>query len=166
MKNMYLAGLALIVSMSAVACAAQPGEGEEGSTHGHLKPAPNPNPGPAPAPEPPAPDPTPGPLCSPLAGPGGGPGIGLANPASVYCEAQGGNTDDESCTFADGTSCEQWAFYRGECGEAHSFCNQNGGQVSTKTENQGGFTATFAVCTLPSGVSCNEQDFAATCICE
>ncbi|MBG0771203.1 MAG: DUF333 domain-containing protein [Anaerolineaceae bacterium] len=49
---------------------------------------------------------------------------GLANPASVYCEEQGGTLDirDEDggqvgyCIFADGSECEEWAFYRGECG--------------------------------------------------
>ena len=48
---------------------------------------------------------------------------GLANPASVYCEEQGGTVDirtDESgsqigyCLFSDGSEVEEWAFYRGE----------------------------------------------------
>ena len=47
----------------------------------------------------------------------------LANPASVYCEQQGGTVDirtDESggqigyCVFSDGTEVEEWAYYRGE----------------------------------------------------
>jgi uncharacterized protein len=47
----------------------------------------------------------------------------LANPASVYCEQQGGTVDirtDDSggqigyCVFADGTEVEEWAYYRGE----------------------------------------------------
>ena len=45
---------------------------------------------------------------------------GLANPASVYCEEQGGTVDirtDESgsqigyCLFSDGSEVEEWAFY-------------------------------------------------------
>jgi putative hemolysin len=50
---------------------------------------------------------------------------GLPNPASVYCE-QNGNTleirtaDDGSqngiCIFPDGSTCDEWAYYRGECG--------------------------------------------------
>ena len=48
---------------------------------------------------------------------------GLANPASVYCEERGGSVDirdtDEGevgyCVFADGSECEEWSFYRGEC---------------------------------------------------
>jgi len=50
--------------------------------------------------------------------------VGLANPASVYCEEQGGTleirtADDGSqtgvCVFEDGSECEEWAFFRGEC---------------------------------------------------
>jgi putative hemolysin len=50
---------------------------------------------------------------------------GPANPASVYCQEQGYvlemRTDADSgtygvCIFPDGSECEEWAFYRGECG--------------------------------------------------
>jgi putative hemolysin len=50
---------------------------------------------------------------------------GLANPASVYCEEQGYRlemrTDADGgiygvCVFPDGSECEEWAFFRGECG--------------------------------------------------
>ncbi|MFA6215502.1 MAG: DUF333 domain-containing protein [Patescibacteria group bacterium] len=49
---------------------------------------------------------------------------GLANPASVYCKDHGGNSqivtaDDGSqsgvCVFADGSKCDEWAYFRGEC---------------------------------------------------
>lgn len=52
------------------------------------------------------------------------PTTGLANPASVYCEEQGyvlemrTNADGGTygvCIFLDGSECEEWAFYRGEC---------------------------------------------------
>ena len=48
----------------------------------------------------------------------------MANPASVYCEQQGGvveiRTDAQGgqsgvCVFADGSECDEWAFFRGEC---------------------------------------------------
>jgi putative hemolysin len=42
--------------------------------------------------------------------------IGLANPAATHCVELGHSLVDEQCVFSDGTSCEQWAFYRGECG--------------------------------------------------
>ena len=50
--------------------------------------------------------------------------VGLANPASVYCEEQGYTLelrkDEEGgmygvCVFPDGSECEEWAFFRGEC---------------------------------------------------
>jgi putative hemolysin len=48
----------------------------------------------------------------------------LPNPASVHCEEQGGLVEmrqDESgntygiCIFPDGSECDEWAFFRGEC---------------------------------------------------
>jgi putative hemolysin len=53
------------------------------------------------------------------------PQVNMPNPASVYCE-QNGNTleirtaDDGSqygiCVFPDGSTCDEWAYFRGECG--------------------------------------------------
>src|SRR3989338_9433575 len=49
---------------------------------------------------------------------------GLANPASVNCEEKGGKlkikTDSSGnqyglCKFTDGSECEEWAYFRGEC---------------------------------------------------
>jgi putative hemolysin len=55
------------------------------------------------------------------------PPAGLPNPASVYC-AQNGNqleiiTAEDGgqsgfCIFPDGSTCDEWAYYRGECGPA------------------------------------------------
>ena len=48
----------------------------------------------------------------------------IANPASVYCEKQGyeleirTNPDGSQtgyCIFSDGSECEEWAYFRGEC---------------------------------------------------
>ena len=48
----------------------------------------------------------------------------MPNPASVFCEEQGGTpeirADEEGgqvgiCVFANGSECDEWAFYRGEC---------------------------------------------------
>jgi len=49
--------------------------------------------------------------------------VGIANPASVYCIENGGELDIREsdtgqygvCVFDDGSECEEWAFYRGEC---------------------------------------------------
>ena len=49
---------------------------------------------------------------------------GLPNPAAAYCEEQGGTVDVRSdaegnqygiCVFEDGSECDEWAFFRGEC---------------------------------------------------
>jgi putative hemolysin len=48
----------------------------------------------------------------------------MPNPASVYCEQNGGTLDlrqDASggvagvCIFPDGSECDEWAYFRGEC---------------------------------------------------
>jgi putative hemolysin len=53
------------------------------------------------------------------------PPVNLPNPASVYCEQHGyeleiRTADDGSqsgvCIFPDGSTCDEWAYYRGECG--------------------------------------------------
>lgn len=49
---------------------------------------------------------------------------GIANPASTYCVEKGGTSEIRTaedgsqfgvCTFSDGSECEEWAFFRGEC---------------------------------------------------
>ncbi len=48
----------------------------------------------------------------------------LPNPASVFCEKQGYQTEIRTatdgsqsgvCVFPDGSECDEWAYYRGEC---------------------------------------------------
>lgn len=51
------------------------------------------------------------------------PALEMANPASEHCVQQGGELeirDEEGgqvgyCRFPDGTQCEEWAFFNGEC---------------------------------------------------
>ena len=52
-------------------------------------------------------------------------GVGIANPAAVYCQERGyryeiRTASDGSqggvCVFTDGSECEGWAYFRGECG--------------------------------------------------
>jgi putative hemolysin len=73
---------------------------------------------------PPEVTPTEGPFESPLPteGPFESP-VGLPNPASQFCEEQGFKLEMRTtdagtagyCIFPDGTECEEWAFFRGEC---------------------------------------------------
>lgn len=65
---------------------------------------------------------------------GYGSDLGLANPASVYCENQGYTLEFREtvngtlgfCVFDDGTECEEWAYYRGECERGICIIRENG----------------------------------------
>jgi hypothetical protein len=55
----------------------------------------------------------------------------IANPASVYCEQQGGKLEIRTdanggqygvCTLKSGMECEEWTYYRGECGARNGSC--------------------------------------------
>ena len=98
---------------------------------------------------------------------------GLANPASVYCGEHGGKLEirDEAggqagyCIFPDGSECEEWAFFRGECkpGEpkvglanpASVYCGEHGGKLEIRDEagGQAGY------CIFPDGSECEEWAF-------
>lgn len=109
---------------------------------------------------------------------GGGGGLGSPSPSSEdergaigapptapeYCTNLGYTLDASTCVFPDGTRCDEWAFYRGSCGQAHSYCNRHGGIVSTKTENKGTYTAVYGVCDL-AGKQCDEAKFMQTGSC-
>ena len=54
--------------------------------------------------------------------------VKMANPASVYCVQSGytleirANADGGEygvCIFPDGSECEEWAFFRNECGAGY-----------------------------------------------
>jgi putative hemolysin len=53
------------------------------------------------------------------------PQVNMPNPASVYCEQNGNKLEIQTasdgsqngiCTFPDGSECDEWAYFRGECG--------------------------------------------------
>jgi uncharacterized protein len=75
--------------------------------------------------------------CSPAAAPTAYPApaatntssAGIANPASVFCTDHGGKLEiitaadgsqTANCTLPDKTVCEEWAYFRGECGTAQA----------------------------------------------
>ena len=106
----------------------------------------------------------------------------LPNPASVYCEEQGGTLEirDEAggqvgyCVFDDGSECEEWAFRRGECspGQASGeaviggdtqlpnpaavFCEEQGGTSEIVTAADG---SQSGVCHFTDGSVCDEWAF-------
>ncbi|GAP13610.1 putative hemolysin [Longilinea arvoryzae] len=57
----------------------------------------------------------------------GVPPVNMPNPASAYCEQNGNKLEivtaangsqSGRCVFPDGSACDEWAYYRGECGPA------------------------------------------------
>jgi len=64
--------------------------------------------------------------------------IGLANPAAVYCKEMGyeyrivktGDGERGVVVLPNGKQCDEWAFYRGECGQEFSYCARRGWLVS------------------------------------
>jgi putative hemolysin len=102
----------------------------------------------------------------------------LPNPASVYCEENGGTLEiriDDSggqvgyCMFEDGSECEEWAFYRGDCKPGDSldenvglpnpasvYCEDNGGILEIREDDSGG---QVGICVFPDGSECEEWAF-------
>lgn len=95
--------------------------------------------------------------------------IGPGNPSSAYCQQAGftlsasvndAGVEAALCNFADGGACEEWAFFRAECGQEASYCSTHGGRVTNvKTA-----TTSAATCSL-NGVTCDEGSFAKTGKC-
>lgn len=103
---------------------------------------------------------------------------GLANPASVHCQEQGGRLELVTipegqigvCVFTDGSLCEEWAYFRDECrpGRFLPFtvglepglenagdrrCLENGGQLALLRLSDG---QEYALCVWPSGKICEQ----------
>jgi putative hemolysin len=75
--------------------------------------------------------------------------MGLPNPASVYCEEQGGTLEiqkDEAgaelgiCKFNDGSQCEEWAFFRKECAPGDSLPTPPPAETARYTNTVYGFS--------------------------
>jgi len=58
-----------------------------------------------------------------IGGPGTDEGVGMANPAATYCTNQGYQYSDGRCVFPDGSSCDAWDFYRGDCSDDPAPCS-------------------------------------------
>jgi len=97
----------------------------------------------------------------------------MPNPASKYCVEQGGKVEIRTteggevgyCVFPDGSECEEWAFFRGECkpevpvigmpNPASKYCVEQGGKVEIRTTEGG----EVGYCVFPDGSECEEWAF-------
>jgi putative hemolysin len=102
----------------------------------------------------------------------------MPNPAAVYCEENGGTVeirkDEEEneygfCRFLDGSECDTWAYFRGECSPGDSladnanlpnpasvYCEDQGGTLEIRKDEAGNETG---FCLFPDGSECDEWVF-------
>jgi len=102
------------------------------------------------------------------------PEANMPNPASVYCVEHGGTLEiitaaDGSqsgrCNFSDGTACEEWAYFRGECAPGQTtpapnmpnpasvYCVEHGGTLEIITAADGSQSGR---CNFSDGTACEE----------
>jgi len=67
----------------------------------------------------------------------------MPNPASVYCKEQGNKLEIRTaqsgvCVFPDGSTCDEWAYFRGECGLAQQKSPTPAMTVEATKEASGG----------------------------
>ena len=91
----------------------------------------------------------------------------MANPASVNCGNIGGTTEIKTnadgsqygmCTFSNGTTCEEWALFRGEGCQAGAEVNQTGNGPAT---GQTGMANPASVSCVKNGGTLEIKDSAA-----
>ncbi len=85
--------------------------------------------------------------------------VDLSNPATVYCKNLGYQVKGNLCIFPDDTTCDQWSFFRGKCGQKFTFCEQQGFRIENRIDNMGSWTAEYAVCIFDDNSECLEQDY-------
>jgi putative hemolysin len=75
------------------------------------------------------------------------PQANMPNPASVYCTQNGNKLEIRTaadgsqsgiCVFPDGSTCDEWAYFRGECGLAAQTSPTPAMAVEATTEASGG----------------------------
>jgi putative hemolysin len=101
----------------------------------------------------------------------------MPNPASRFCRDQGfqlelrtdANGTTGYCVFPDDSECEEWSYYRGECGPqdptftsplglpnpASAHCEEQGYTVQLRTGENG----TIGYCLFPDDTECEEWAF-------
>ena len=79
---------------------------------------------------------------------------GMSNPAAVYCQELGyeyevvGTDEGQSgtCIFPDGSTCNEWSFLQGKCGQGYSYCARQGYGSITKTDGKNPLSREYTVC--------------------
>ena len=76
------------------------------------------------------------------------PQVNIPNPASVYCEQNGNKLEIQTasdgsqngiCIFPDGSECDEWAYFRGQCGPAAQASPIPANTVEATTDASGGY---------------------------
>ena len=81
------------------------------------------------------------------------PQLCMSNPAAAYCIALGYEyrLDGETgyCIFPDGSMCEEWSFYAGECGQKYSYCAKHGYKLEPRDDGKDPYARKYSACILP-----------------
>ncbi|MDD5368949.1 MAG: DUF333 domain-containing protein [Anaerolineaceae bacterium] len=81
------------------------------------------------------------------------PQAGMPNPASLYCTQNGNKLEIRTaadgsqsgiCVFPGGSTCDEWAYYRGECGATAQASPTPAMTIEATTEASGGVTEEHA----------------------
>jgi putative hemolysin len=90
------------------------------------------------------------------------PQAAMPNPASVYCTQQGNKLEIRTaadgsqsgiCVFPDGSTCDEWAYYRGECGPTAQTSSTPIATVEATIEASGGTEENGSGGYMPPGAS-------------
>ncbi|MCP4705836.1 MAG: DUF333 domain-containing protein, partial [candidate division Zixibacteria bacterium] len=81
-------------------------------------------------------------------------GIGVANPAAIYCRelgyqyniVNGPKGQCDVCTFPNGTSADAWDFLKGKVAQEFSYCALNDYQIKTLSDGGSSISLEYAVC--------------------
>ena len=87
--------------------------------------------------------------------------VGMANPASVYCQGLGFKEERREnekgqygvCVFPDNTECDTWAFLSGKCGQEFSYCTQQGFDLDANDQSN------ISTCVFNDGSVCDEFSY-------
>jgi putative hemolysin len=90
------------------------------------------------------------------------PQANMPNPASLYCEQEGNTLEIRTaadgsqsgvCVFPDGSACDEWAYYRGECGPAAQTSSTPTAIVETTLEASSGSAENASGGYMPPGTT-------------